>query len=122
MKRLLVYIVKCSDDSYYTGVTNNIDRRLNEHNCGHSPSSYTSSRRPVELVFYEIFDRPLEAIDFEKKLKGWSRAKKEALINSNWDKLKHHAICKNETSHLNYKQSNAHTSTPLSVTDTQNIN
>ena len=55
MKIYYVYILKCSDDSFYTGITNNIERRINEHNSGYNEESYTYSRLPVELVYYEEF-------------------------------------------------------------------
>ena len=87
MKYYHVYIVKCSDNSYYIGVTNNIDRRLNEHNFGNDVKAYTFSRRPVKLVLFEIFSDINKAILREKKIKGWSRKKKEAMINEDWSKL-----------------------------------
>ena len=87
MKFYYVYIVKCTDNSYYTGMTNSIDRRLFEHNSGRNPDCYTYNKRPVELVWLESFSDPTEAIMTEKKIKGWSRRKKEALINEDWDKL-----------------------------------
>jgi putative endonuclease len=87
MRFYYVYIVKCKDDSYYTGITNSIDRRLYEHNSGIKPDSYTYSRRPVVLVWFESFTDPTQAIMIEKKIKGWSRRKKEALIIEDWDKL-----------------------------------
>lgn len=87
MRLFFVYILKCSDESYYTGITNNIEERIMQHNMGLSTSAYTYSRRPVELVGSEMFTDPNIAIDFEKKIKGWSRRKKEALINKDWDKL-----------------------------------
>jgi putative endonuclease len=86
-KQMYVYILKCSDGTYYTGVTNNLKRRLQEHNSG-CHYSYTSARLPVELFYYEEFDKPLIAIEREKQIKGWSRAKKEALKNRDFDKLK----------------------------------
>lgn len=104
MSRYFVYILKCSDDSYYTGMTNDIERRLLEHENGFNHDSYTHSRRPVELVFYEEFDNPDLAIEYEKKIKGWSRKKKEALINENWDMLKKLSECRNSTSHKLYKK------------------
>lgn len=100
--RYYVYILECSDNSYYTGITNNLERRINEHNEGNDQNSYTFFRRPVELVFYEVFNNPEQAILFEKKLKGWSRTKKEALMNKDWDKLKILSGCKNETSSKYY--------------------
>lgn len=87
MKTYYVYIVKCSDNSYYTGMTNNLTRRIDEHNEGNNPESYTHTRRPVELVFYSEFNEVEQAIAFEKQVKGWSRKKKEAIINDNWEML-----------------------------------
>ncbi|SKC15074.1 GIY-YIG nuclease family protein [Dyadobacter psychrophilus] len=80
-ENLLVYILKCSDESYYTGVTNCLERRLAEHTSGRKETSYTYSRRPVELVFSRKFKYVNDAIAFEKQVKGWSRKKKEAIIN-----------------------------------------
>jgi putative endonuclease len=82
-----VYILECSDGSYYTGVTNNVDQRVAEHNSGYDSGSYTYSRRPVKLVYHQFFDSPSKAIEFEKRVKGWSRAKKQALIKGEFDKL-----------------------------------
>jgi predicted GIY-YIG superfamily endonuclease len=82
-----VYIVQCSDGYYYTGVTNNLERRLNEHNSG-LVDGFTSKRLPVQLVYSQSFQFIEEAIISEKKLKGWSRKKKEALIKSDFEKLK----------------------------------
>jgi len=87
MKLFYVYILKCSDDSYYTGFTNNVDERIMLHNEGLSHSAYTYSRRPVELVWVEMFNDPTQAIVVEKRIKGWSKRKKEALIEQDWDKL-----------------------------------
>ncbi|MGB5288989.1 MAG: GIY-YIG nuclease family protein [Ignavibacteriaceae bacterium] len=86
MKDYFVYILKCSDDSYYAGVTNNLEKRVNEHQSG-LIKGYTSSRLPVKLVFSEAFSDINQAIRFEKQVKGWSRKKKEALINRNFDLL-----------------------------------
>jgi putative endonuclease len=104
MKLMYVYILECSDQSYYTGVTNNLDKRLIEHNEGYDPDCYTYSRRPVKLVYYESCSSPREAIFFEKKIKGWSRAKKEALIDGNWEKIHELAKCRNKTSSDNFKK------------------
>lgn len=99
-----VYILKCSDKSYYTGVTNNLERRMHEHNSGVNIDSYTHNRRPVEIVFFEGFISINQAIEFEKKVKGWTRKKKEAIIENNWDKLQELSVCLNETSHVNFKK------------------
>ena len=88
MKFYYVYILKCSDGSYYTGVTNNMEKRLSEHNSDNSVASYTFKRRPVELIYSQQFNDIKQAIELEKQIKGWSRRKKEALINEDWEKLK----------------------------------
>ena len=88
MKFYYVYILKCNDDSYYTGVSNNMEKRLSEHNSDDSATSYTSKRKPVELVYCQQFNDIKQAIELEKQIKGWSRRKKEALINEDWEKLK----------------------------------
>lgn len=82
-----VYIVQCSDNSFYIGITSNLERRIFEHNTGINKDSYTFTIRPVELKWFEQFTNPNEAIQVEKQLKGWSRRKKIALIDENWDKL-----------------------------------
>lgn len=102
MKRYYVYILKCSDNSYYTGFTNDIERRLNEHNYGKNKESYTYSKRPLELVFCTEFNDVSQAFLFEKQVKGWSRKKKEAIINDRWEDLKKLSICLNETSHKTF--------------------
>jgi putative endonuclease len=80
-----VYILRCSDRSYYVGTAsgNDLTKRIFEHKTGSYPG-YTWSRRPVELVWSEHFERITDAIAVERKIKGWSRAKKEALIESDW--------------------------------------
>jgi putative endonuclease len=86
-KTYYVYILKCSDDSYYVGVTNNLIRRMNEHQTGRSIKSYTFDKRPLKLVYSREFTNILKAIAYEKQLKGWRRAKKEALIEGRLDDL-----------------------------------
>ena len=68
MKTYFVYIIKCSDDSYYTGFTNNLDRRMIEHNEGKNKDSYTFDKRPIELVWFETFNDVLNAIAIEKQI------------------------------------------------------
>ncbi|GIZ07460.1 GIY-YIG nuclease family protein [Flavobacterium sp. UMI-01] len=87
MKTYFVYILKCADNSFYTGMTNSLERRLSEHKSGLKKDSYTFTRRPIELVWFEMFTDPTQAIMFEKKIKGWSRRKKQALIDEDWDRL-----------------------------------
>jgi putative endonuclease len=83
-----VYIVECCDGLYYTGVTNDIERRLAEHNEGIDQKAFTFKRRPVVLRYYCQFTDINQAITWEKQIKGWSRKKKEALFNEDWDKIK----------------------------------
>jgi len=87
MKQYYVYIVKCNDESFYIGITNNLERRIYEHNIGLKEDCYTFKRRPITLKWFEVFTEPNQAIAIEKQLKGWSRRKKIALIEENWDKL-----------------------------------
>lgn len=82
-----MYILKCSDSTYYTGVTSNLYQRIFQHETGLYPNCYTVSRRPLELVFYCEFTDINLAFEIEKKIKKWSRTKKEALINEEYEKL-----------------------------------
>ena len=81
------YILECNDSSYYVGVTNDLDRRLQEHNNGEDKSSYTFDKRPVIVKYYEHFVDINQAIAREKQLKGWGRKKKEALFEQDFEKL-----------------------------------
>ena len=85
MKTYCVYLLLCWDGSYYVGVTSDLERRLAEHQNGADPECFTRTRRPVLLAYSESFPTPQEAIAAEKRLKGWSRAKKRALIGGRWD-------------------------------------
>ena len=87
MKQYFVCILLCNDGSYYTGVTNDLERRLYEHENGIDVKSYTFKRKPLKLVFHEMFVDVNQAIAFEKQVKGWNRAKKEAIINGDWELL-----------------------------------
>ena len=89
-----IYILKCSDGTYYTGLTRELDARLDEPQTGKHPESYTFRRRPVELVWSEIVDSYPEAFQWEHQIKGLSRAKKEALIRGDIHGI--HDIVKNE--------------------------
>ena len=82
-----VYIVRCRDGHYYVGSTRgSVERRVGEHNDG-IVDGYTKPRRPVVLVYAQWFDKMTEAFAAEQQLKGWSRAKKEALIAGRFDLL-----------------------------------
>jgi putative endonuclease len=83
-----LYILLCSDGSYYTGTARlGLERRVAEHNSGEY-DGYTKQRRPVNLVFSEWFDQVTDAIAAERQIKGWSRAKKEALIRGDFGRLR----------------------------------
>jgi putative endonuclease len=78
-----VYILRCSDNSYYTGHTDHLEKRIGEHGeglCG----GYTASRLPVELVFSQEFTTRIEALAAEQQIKGWGRKKKEAMMQGDW--------------------------------------
>ncbi|WP_260583491.1 TrmH family RNA methyltransferase [Sphingopyxis sp. PET50] len=85
------YLLHCADRTYYTGHTDDLDRRIYQHQEG-ILGGYTSTRRPVELVWAEAFETREEAKAAELKIKNWSRAKKEALIAKDWDRLKRASI------------------------------
>ena len=82
-----VYILRCSDGSYYVGLTQDVDQRVRVHSSGHGPT-FTACRLPVELVFHESLATLDEATRRERQLKGWSRANKEALIAGDKQRLK----------------------------------
>lgn len=81
-----VYILRCADGTYYVGSTRNIDHRLRQHQNGDG-AEYTKRRRPVELVFCRECSTVAEAFGFEKRIHGWSRAKRQALIDGRFDLL-----------------------------------
>src|SRR5687768_9475275 len=78
------YILRCADNSYYTGHTEDLDLRIAQHHDG-TFGGYTHDKRPVELVWSDEFPTRIEALEAERKIKGWSRAKKEALIRGDWE-------------------------------------
>ena len=87
MKEYCVYILECADGRYYTGVTNDLERRLAEHQTGLDPKAWTYSRRPVKLVFHTQTNSIEYAIELEKRIKGWRKEKKKALIDNAYDLL-----------------------------------
>ena len=93
-----LYIVRCADGSFYIGTTRTeLDIRIAQHNAG-TFGGYTVTRRPVELVYSQWFERITDAIENERKLKGWSRAKKEALIRGDFALLK--SLAKRKAPHV----------------------
>jgi len=78
-----VYMLRCADRSFYVGHTDNLELRIAQHHAGAMPC-YTLTRRPLELVFSQEFVTREEALAAERQLKGWSRAKKKALVREDW--------------------------------------
>ena len=97
-----MYILECADGSYYTGSTIDIERRLCEHQNGVG-AKHTKNRLPVKLIYFEEFERIENAFYREKQIQGWSRKKKESLINKNYSELHKLAECKNFTHWLKLK-------------------
>jgi putative endonuclease len=92
-----LYILRCADGSYYIGTTRTeLEIRIAQHNAG-TFAGYTKSRRPVTLVFSQWFDRITDAIECERKLKKWSRAKKEAFMRGDLAEL--HELAKRGSQH-----------------------
>ncbi len=92
-----VYILKCNDDLLYTGFTTDIERRLEEHQSGKYKKAFTYKRRPVKLLFHEVFNDVFQALHYERRIKRWSKAKKLALANGDFDRLKWLASCQNDS-------------------------
>ena len=83
-----LYILLCADGSYYVGTTRtDLEVRVAQHQTGHF-GGYTATRRPVVLVYSDYFERIVDAIAAERQIKGWSRAKKQALIAGDFDRLR----------------------------------
>ena len=97
------YILLCANGKYYTGSTKNLKKRLVEHQAGEG-AKFTQKHLPVQLVYYEEYDRIDTAFYREKQIQGWSRKKKEALINNEHNKLPDLAQCKNVTHYKNYNK------------------
>ncbi len=91
-----MYMLKCSNDAYYTGSTKKLEERLEQHQKGEG-ANYTKKYPPVGLVYFEEFDRIDHAFEREHQVKRWSRKKKEALINNMPEELHKLAQCMNET-------------------------
>ena len=98
-----MYILLCSDNSYYTGSTKHLKLRLGQHKDG-TGANHTSKRLPVKLVYCEEFSRIDHAFYREKQIQRWSRKKKEALINGATNQLNKLAECQNESHYKNHNQ------------------
>ena len=104
MESAWVYILRCSDGSYYTGKTQNLELRIAQHQNG-TYRGYTYKRRPVLVVYVQSFPTYIEAIQAERQIKGWSRAKKEALIRGDYELLHDLSVCRNASHYKNGKNS-----------------
>ena len=80
------YMLHCAGGAFYVGHTDNLEQRIAQHEQG-SIAGFTSDRLPVKLVWCECFTQRIEALEMERRLKGWSRAKKMALIRGDWDEI-----------------------------------
>ncbi|HSD18962.1 MAG TPA: GIY-YIG nuclease family protein [Anaeromyxobacter sp.] len=87
MRPFFVYMLRCRDGSYYVGHTDELEKRVAEHDAGTFPG-YTCERRPVELVWFAEMVTREDALERELQLKRWTRRKKEALIAGDWDRVK----------------------------------
>ncbi|MBA2077299.1 GIY-YIG nuclease family protein [Rhodanobacter sp. PCA2] len=112
----VLYILECADGSFYIGHTDNLDKRMEQHKQG-SSCAYTASRRPVKLIHAEGFETRFEALTMERKLKGWSRAKKLAYIAGDWGAVS--ALAKGRHRHELAREG---ASTPLAARATLSAN
>lgn len=94
-----VYILRCADGTYYTGHTDNLERRIAQHQAGELPG-YTHDRRPVELMFSETFAERIDALERERQIKDWSRKKKEALFGNDFAAVKRATSASRQSSRL----------------------
>ncbi len=88
MNKAYLYILECSDGAYYTGSTKNLELRIQQHQNGEG-ANFTKNRLPIKLVYFEEYQRIDEAFSREKQVQGWSRKKKQALIDGKHDELPH---------------------------------
>jgi predicted GIY-YIG superfamily endonuclease len=95
MKPFYVYMLQCRDNSFYVGHTDDLDKRLAQHQSGLLPG-YTSTRRPLVLAWSTEMPSRAEAIHWEITLKGWSHAKKAALARGDWANLREFAKSRDE--------------------------
>jgi predicted GIY-YIG superfamily endonuclease len=101
MNKSWVYILECSDKSYYTGSTTDLATRIEQHNAGMF-QGYTAFRRPVKLIWHQEFSDIRYAIEAERKIKGWTRAKKEALMRGDFHALHELSISSETKKRINH--------------------
>jgi len=113
-----MYILRCADDSYYTGSTKDLERRFAQHEAGEG-ANHTKKRLPVKLVYYEEFQRIDDAFYREKQVQGWSRKKKEALIEDRQENLP--LLSKNYTQYPHEKVVSTSSTTDAAVSEDENV-
>jgi predicted GIY-YIG superfamily endonuclease len=91
-----VYILRCADGSYYTGHTDNLEKRMNQYHTDEC-EVYIAARRPVELAWSQECATRYEVLSAEQQIKGWSRRKKEAMMHGDWEEVSRLARNKSET-------------------------
>ena len=96
IKSYVVYMLLCSDGSFYVGATTDLGLRIGWHNEALDPFCYTYGRLPVQLVWSETFSDWNEALTRERQVKGWSRSKKMALVEGDWDEIQRLARLRNQ--------------------------
>jgi len=101
MRKGYMYILRCSNGAYYTGSTKYLEYRVKQHQAGMG-ANFTRKHLPVELVYYEVFQRIDQAFYREKQIQGWSHKKKEALISGNINKLHQLSECQNYSHFKNF--------------------
>lgn len=115
MKYYHLYILECADGLLYTGMTNDLKRRIEEHESGKNSKAFTFKRRPLKLIYSERFTNVRHCIYYEKKIKNWSAVKKRALANGDYDMIKILAECRNMT-HSKFQPTDDDISSALDVT------
>ena len=114
-----MYILECSNGTYYTGSTKNLELRLQQHQNGEG-ANHTKKHLPVSLMYFEEFIRIDEAFYREKQIQGWSRKKKEALIEGMPEKLHELAKCLNETHYSGFDSAQPPKNVPTGVERSRN--
>ena len=114
MSKGYMYVLECADGSYYTGSTKSLEIRIAQHQAGEG-ANHTKKRLPVKLVYFEEYQRIDEAFYREKQVQGWSRKKKEALINGVPEELHELARCMNASHYSNVAFDSAQATVPDST-------
>jgi putative endonuclease len=101
-KVFYVYVILCSDGSFHTAVTENLERSVREHNSGSDATDYAYARRPVRLLYHALFYELEKALEFNKHLSAWPPDKVQALISGQWNDPVMLSVCRNASGHKFY--------------------